>query len=544
VKPTLLSAVDIDRYLDDGHWICATQADRLAAFARKIPNRAACRDETDTYTWAALDTASDRLAANLIALGLPRDSRAFVRMPSTCCEMVLRMALKKAGVIGVFAPLQWRRRELEYVRERIDPGLIVMSSEGLNEDERAWLDATFTMHRIDLDATPRDGWLGWADLADAPVREDAPDVIAGRAFAFDDVSLITASSGTSGLAKLCEWPEAAQVCIGRHIGERLRVTGDDTVGIFSPLSGAAGILVWLVSATTPATFVFPASYRAPALLDLVKEAGITVATTVPVILARMAQEPLVDHDLELLRALRIGTAAADTGAARVFEEGADCRVIIAAGSMECPGFAHAHTDEDKETRLSGAIGLPLPGGRLRIDDADGEELPAGAVGELKVAAPYAASGYWNDAEATRAAWRDGWYATGDMGCIDADGRLRLMGRLKETINRSGLKILPGEVEREISKHPGVFECAVVAAPDDEYGEVPWAFVQPRAGHTMDTDALMEQLRNSGLAHYKIPTRFIAVDGFQRIAGNKIDKKSLLEMAPSETPKKGEKDHVH
>jgi 2,3-dihydroxybenzoate-AMP ligase len=544
VKPTLLSSADIEAYLEAGYWTRDTHAGRLSAYAKEFPDGVACRDHWETYTWAELDTATDLLAANLIALGLARDSCALVRMPSSCREMVLRIALKKAGIIGAFAPMQWRQRELEYVREHIDPGLLIISKQSFDEDELQWIDRTFAMHRIDLDTPTRDGWLGWTDVANVPPRPDIDQEISARAFAFDEVSLITASSGTSGLAKLCEWPEAAQICVGRYIGERMRITEDDTIGIFSPMSGAAGVLVWLVSVTTPATFVFPASYRAPALLDLVDEVGITVATTVPVILARLAQEPLSDYDLHTLRALRVGTAAANTGAARSFEDGTGCRVITAAGSMECPGFAHADFSEDKETRLSGTIGLRLPGCRSRIVDENGEDLAVGAVGELMVTAPYAASGYWNDLKATQAAWRNGWYATGDMGCLEADGRLKLIGRLKETINRSGLKILPAEVEQEITKHPSVFECAVVAAPDPEYGEVPWAFVQPRPGQAVDAEALIDLLRNRGLAHYKFPTRFITVESFPRVAGNKVDKKVLLETAHFKTFKNGEIFNAH
>ena len=92
---------------------------------------------------------------------------------------------------------------------------------------------------------------------------------------------------------------------------------------------------------------------------------------------------------------------------------------------------------------------------------------------------------------------------------------------------------PVEVEREIAKHPDVFECAVVAAPDPEYGEAPWAFIQPHAGRSLDSEVLADALRASGLATYKIPTRFIELPEFPRVASDKIDKKALLQMAPAE-----------
>ena len=197
--------------------------------------------------------------------------------------------------------------------------------------------------------------------------------------------------------------------------------------------------------------------------------------------------------------------------------------------MECPGFGHANAEEPKDIRLDGSVGLPLPGCQLRIEDEQGDLLPVGTSGELKVSAPFASSGYWNNPDETESVWSNGWCSTGDIGVLDEDGRLTLMGRLKETINRSGYTILPAEIEKEISKHSDIFECAVVAAPDKEYGEVPWAFVQLQPGSTFDAGALIEILRDSGLASYKFPTRFFDILEFPRVAGSKIDKKALLKI---------------
>ncbi len=522
MQPSRFGRSDIEAFLEAGYWSRETMVDRYRFYAAALPAKVACRDPAETLTWKELDAATDRVAASLVELGLERDARALVRMPSSCREVVLRIAFKKAGIIGAFVPLQWRRRELDYVRERIEPALAVMSP--VEPDETASLDAMFAAGcRIDPTDDPCDGWLAWRELL-SPGEPDR-----SRSFSFDEVSLVTASSGTSGLAKLCEWPEAAQMCVARGIADRMGIVAEDNVGVFAPMSGAAGVIVWIASGSAPCSFSFPGSYRAAALLDDVQRWGITVGTTVPVILARLAEEPLTSFDLSSLRALRVGTAAANIDAAQTFERRTGCRVVVASGSMECPGFGHAGADEPQRARLSGAVGLPLPGCRLRIEDERGRELPAGSAGELKVSAPYASSGYWGDPEATKAAWSDGWYATGDLGVLDGEGRLTLLGRIKEVINRSGHKIVPNEIEREISRHPDVFECAVIKAPDSEYGEVPWAFVQMHPGKSLDAEALAATLQ--GLASYKMPARFVELPEFPRVSGNKIDKKALL-AAPS------------
>jgi len=508
---------------------------RYAAYARDCPDRVACSDWTASLTWAELDAITDTIAARLVALSIPRDGRVLVQIPSSNREMVLRIAFKKAGILGCFAPMQWRQRELEFTIEQLAPNALVVSLESMDGETRDWLQdyahrTSEIDHLIGMSSQPPDGWLSWSDLEsdhDSPLEWAQ---LAARRFRFDEVSLITASSGTSSLAKLNEWPEAAQLCIGRGIAERLAMRDTDIVGMFAPMAGAAGVLVWVTSATLPLRYVFPKSFDADSLLRLVAAQRITVATTVPVVLARLAQAGLEAHDVSSLRALRVGTGAASLEAASVLEDRIACKVVVASGAMECPGFGHAAYDEPAQLRLDGSTGLPLPGCCVEVVDDDGAVLAPGAIGQTRVRAPFASLGYWNDPQATQAVWSEGWYATGDLGSVDEAGRLTLLGRLKEVINRSGHKVLPAEVERVVGKHPDVFQCAVVGASDREYGEVPWLFVQSRAGRELAADDLFTFLRGEGLASYKWPARVVTVDEFPRVGGNKIDKKRLLGLA--------------
>tara|TARA_Y100001960_G_scaffold312307_1_gene373855 strand:+ start:1208 stop:2836 length:1629 start_codon:yes stop_codon:yes gene_type:complete len=538
MNPTHIDQEKIESYLEAGHWCRETMVGCYAAYARDFPNKVACRDAEIELTWRQFDEITTRIAANLIGLGLQRDARVLVQIPSSSRDMVLRAAFKKAGILGCFAPMQWRRREMTYTCEQIDPSAIIVQPELMDDAQHVWLDESYANRAglellISVTVAPSEDWLAWSNLVDFHPNESTVKQIVDRQFRFDEVSLITASSGTSSLSKLNEWPEGAQLCIARGIVERLGVNEDDNIGMFAPMSGAAGVLVWVMSAAIPCAYTFPRSFSAPDLWQLVEDFKITVATTVPVILARLAQESLESFDLSSLRAIRVGTGAASIEAARYIEQQSACRIVVASGAMECPGFGHAHFDEPAALRLSGSTGLPLPGCSLRIDDDDGNSLPHGELGHVKVSAPFASSGYWNDPEATATVWSDGWYTTGDIGVLSKDGRLTLLGRAKEVINRSGHKILPMEVELEIAKHPDVFQCAVVAAPDAEYGEVPWAFIQIREGRSLYLDSLSEALLSEGLATYKIPTRYIELSEFPRVGGNKIDKKLLLNMAPAD-----------
>ncbi len=533
MKPFLVTPDIIEEYIDDGHWSRETMVDRYRKFATEHPEKIACQDGNECFSWAELEAVSDRIAANLIDMGLERDATALVQIPSRCREIILRVAFKKAGIIGVFAPLQWQQKELAYVWERIKPSLVVMSGAFLKSNVVGWMedvlaDTTIACHRIDVENAQEGNWLKWNDLLDRIPSDNTVAQLPERAFKFDEVSLITASSGTSGLAKLCEWPEGAQLCQSRVLCERMVITAKDRLGIFAPTSGAAGLMMWMISWSVPCTTVFPNDYKPTTILNLIKAAEITAGTTVPVILVRLTQEPLEPRNLSSLRMMRVGTAAADMSAAQSFEDRSGCRMVIASGSMECTGFGHVHINEPKSVRLNGSVGLPLRGGQLQIEDPKGNVLPPGTSGELKVRAPFASSGYWRDPEATAEAWSNGWYATGDIGVLDGNGRLTLLGRLKDTINRSGHKILPAEIEQEIARNKDVVECSVVAAPDKAYGQVPWAFIQMRSGCDLDPAKFANDLKGSGFASYKIPARFIEVSEFPRVSDNKVDKKALLE----------------
>lgn len=505
-------------------------------YAAKIPARVACRDDDTQYSWLEVKTLSDRLAANLVKLGLQRGERVLAQMVTGCDEFVLRIALKKVGLVGVYVALQWRASELRSAIERCEPAAIVMPLGFKGTDYLSvWRDveakSASVRHRIFTGDGAAPGWVPISALQRPASDSEILDAMR-RAFAFDEVSVITTSSGTSGMAKLIEWPEAAQCLAGRGIAARLGLTEKDNVGMFSPMTGGAGALLWAASATIPCEYTLPSRYEPGKLVDLAERTRISVISTVPVILTRLSQlDDLERRDLRALRAVRIGTAPVSLDVGKTFEARVGCKVVAAAGSMEIPGFGQLDVNDPSSIRFSGTVGLPLPGCYLRIEDEEGRELCRGEVGELKAWAAFGSSGYWRDPEATAKAWGTnsgvGWYASGDMAFVDDSGRLTLVGRRNEMINRSGHKISPLEVERVIAQHPSVLECAVIGMPDSEYGDVPVAYVLPRAGIEVDAALLTDMIKSRGLATYKIPVRFVRVSDFPRIGENKIDKKRLL-----------------
>ncbi len=177
-------------------------------------------------------------------------------------------------------------------------------------------------------------------------------------------------------------------------------------------------------------------------------------------------------------------------------------------------------------RKAGTVGFPVMHCQARVVDERGEDVARGEVGELLLKGPHVCGGYWGDPDATAAAYQDGWWATGDLFTIDADGYYRVVGRKKQMFISGGENVYPAEVEQAVLAHPLVSECAVVGVPDAAWGEVGWAYISPA---DVDPAAVRAHL-DGELARYKIPKRVIALEALPRNAMGKVVRQALPHMA--------------
>ncbi|NBV23882.1 MAG: long-chain fatty acid--CoA ligase [Proteobacteria bacterium] len=183
------------------------------------------------------------------------------------------------------------------------------------------------------------------------------------------------------------------------------------------------------------------------------------------------------------------------------------------------------------TPKAGSVGLPIPGVELSIRDDNGNELPAGATGELCIRGPNVMQGYWNQPEETALVLRDAWLYTGDLGHRDADGFYFITDRKKDMLLVNGINVYPREVEEVIHKFPGVKDTAVIGVPDARRGEQPLAFVVLADGAVLDEKALHNFVREK-LADYKVPRHFRVLPALPRNATGKVLKTTLRDMAKS------------
>ena len=231
--------------------------------------------------------------------------------------------------------------------------------------------------------------------------------------------------------------------------------------------------------------------------------------------ALLAVPDISRYDISSMRQIQIGGAASSPELIERLEQRFHCRIFAGYGLTETapvltfarPKRGVEYASERERYERQAMTGWPVPGVELRIVDLDGNDVPRDsvAIGEVIARGDHVMTGYYEEPEATRAVMTDGWFHTGDMAVWDNEGYIHIVDRKKEIIISGGENISSLEVEKAICAHPDVFECAVVAAPDDKWGEVPAAIVVRKAGSKLQENALCEFL-NGRLAKFKMPRR--------------------------------------
>jgi acyl-CoA synthetase (AMP-forming)/AMP-acid ligase II len=254
----------------------------------------------------------------------------------------------------------------------------------------------------------------------------------------------------------------------------------------------------------------------------------------PIALAMANHPDLESYDLSSLRYIMWGATPVTPAVAETVTVRSGVRWLPAYGTSEVPVIAANPVAEPDQWRLESA-GLPVGDVELRVVDLEsGDVVASGETGEVEVRSATAMAGYLPD-DATAAAFDDGWYRTGDVGWLEADGWVHLTDRCKEMIKVSGFQVAPAEIEAVLHAHPAVIDCAVFGVADERAGEVPVAAVQLAPGADVSPDEL-QQLVSDALAGYKRLHRVVVVDAVPRTPSGKVLRRTLRdEWAPRLAP---------
>lgn len=310
----------------------------------------------------------------------------------------------------------------------------------------------------------------------------------------DQPAALFHTGGTTGKPKLAQHTHGNQLHAAWGAAHMYGSNEHDVMLNGFPLFHVAGSMVYgLSTLLTGGEVVLPTllGLRNTGFMDkywnFVEREGVTFLAGVPTIIARLVKQPVDGVDLGKVRAFLTGGSPLPIELANALEQhaGIDVRNIL--GMTECAGVIAI--EPVASARVAGSVGLPLPFTRVRVVAPDGELLPTGASGILQIQGPNVSPGY-TDAQRNQGVFlAQGWLDTGDIGHVDADGRVYVTGRAKDVIIRSSHNIDPMVIEDALMQHPDVQLAAAVGAPDEYAGEIPVAFVTLKAGATFSQEAL-------------------------------------------------------
>jgi long-chain acyl-CoA synthetase len=520
--------------------VSANLAELLGRAAAAAPGRPALVEATSgrATTWKELDESVTSLARGLEDLGLVAGNRVVIATVNRPEFVVTYLATLRARLVAV--PVNPRSATGELVRMVADSGarLVVADSTtitvaravvtGLEEAVAAddGLRARAVLPRVmALDCPPADGEAHYAALVSRDPGPEAEDPLPARDP--DRLALLLYTSGTSAHPKAAMLSHRALLANVEQAAlvDPPMVSADDVVYGVLPLFHVYGLNAVLGQVLRQqATLVVADSFDPAGSLEHIARHGVTVVPVAPAVLAHWRDVETLADRLSGVRLVLSGAAPLSPDLAEEFHRRTGLTVHQGYGLTEAAPVVTS-TLCSAEAK-PGSVGSPLPGVSVRLVDEAGGTPATDDPGEILVAGENLFDGYWPDRADGPV---DGWFATGDLGILDADGDLFLVDRLKELVIVSGFNVYPSEVEDVLHDVEGVAEAAVVGVPDDGTGEAVVAYLRPETGSAHPAEELQERAGREcerRLARFKRPVRIEVVDVLPRTVTGKVAKGRL------------------
>ncbi|RRO17018.1 long-chain fatty acid--CoA ligase [Saccharopolyspora rhizosphaerae] len=518
--------------------------DMFAAAVARDPEGDIIRYFDGRITRRELDELSDAFAAGLADAGFAPRERVAVYAQNVPQFVIAQLGTWKAGGIAVSVNPMNRERELELVLQDSGASVLVCLRGLYREVARNVVAGTqvrtvITTSELEhqtrndqrlfsgVDGAPCEGAVDMAEVLERYRGQSAPEVSLGP----DDVALLTYTSGTTGPPKGAMTTHRNVVFNAQTYRDWIGIGSEDVILGVAPLFHITGLIGHVaVSLLTGAPLVLMYRWDPAVTLETIREEEATFTVgSITVFIALMNSPGAKKEDLASLTKIYSGGAPIPPSTVTAFQKTYGHYIHNIYGLTETTSPSHgvplgADAPVDPATGAL-SVGVPVYGTVVRIVGEDGEDLPAGEVGELVTSGPQVVSGYWNKPEETAHAMGGGRFRTGDVGYMDADGWFYLVDRKKDQINAGGYKIWPREVEDVLYEHEAVREAAVVGVPDPYRGETVKAFVSLRPGATAEPEELIAFCKQR-MAAYKYPRQVEVLDELPKTVTGKLLRRDL------------------
>ncbi len=495
--------------------------DLLRAGLDEDPDRVALISAEARWSWRRLDRLSGRLAHGLLGLGLKPGDRVASLMPNCPALVVHYLACLKAGLVAT--PLNYR-----YMAPELDHALSVSGARALfAHSERdgdlaaSQLAGRLPLGRISYAASDRTG-PAFEELIEADQPPAPPALSPSSAPA-----VIFFTSGSTGLPKGVTHTHETLAWMFATAAAGLELTSDDLVLAGSSLSHIGAFYVTFAALSVGAVAIVARTFDGDELLPLLREDRPTVLSMLPSALFALTR----DHGAtrEDFTSLRLCRAAGDKVSAEEERE-----FTALSGMMIDEAYGMTETGlvtlspPSGQIKL-GSVGQAAPGVALSVRSDEGADLPAGGEGRLWIKTRAATVGYWDEPDATQAAFEDGWLDSGDLMRTDDEGYYFFCGRQKQIIVHDGSNICPQEVEDALLEHPGLESAAVIGIHDPVHGENVRAYItlQPGADRPHRQEVIQFARARVG---YKAPEEIVILDEMPRTADGKVDRTAVKQLA--------------
>jgi malonyl-CoA/methylmalonyl-CoA synthetase len=477
------------------------------------------------YSWGELDRTSARLANLLASLGLPAGARIAVQVEKSVQALMLYLAVLRAGYTYLPLNSAYQASEIEYFVGNAEPGAIVCSPRNLD-----WIEPIASSAGCSNIFTLADDGQSGTLIERSASFGDAQTPVECRP---DDIASIIYTSGTTGRSKGAMLTHRNLLSNALTLKDYWDWKPDDVLIHALPIFHVHGLFVAIHGALLNGSKMIWFARFDPKLA-IAQMARASVFMGVPTLYSRMLNEPtLTRASCSAMRLFISGSAPLLVETFDAWTDRTGHVILERYGMSETVMLTSNPCRASGGVRRRGTVGPALPGVSVRVTDyADnpaGQPTPVGEIGNIEVRGPNVFAGYWRMPEKTKEEFSaDGWFKTGDVGKVEDDGYVTIVGRSKDLIISGGYNVYPAEIEGVINEMAGVAESAVIGVPHPDFGEAVIAVVVARPGVALDGAAMTASLKRT-IANFKVPKQVYVVADLPRNAMGKVQKNLLREQ---------------